>query len=169
MKSLLLLRHAKSSWDDPHMGDHDRPLRRRGISAAKRMGRWMLAESRVPERVLCSSAVRVQETWQLVRRTWEQAGATIPTATTHAELYECPSSQVRHTVADLGGTWQRVLVIGHNPSLPDLLAELTGCSEAFPTAALAQVDLPIDTWSDIRQPVVRGVLVGLWRPRELDE
>jgi phosphohistidine phosphatase len=169
MKSLLLLRHAKSSWDHPELADRDRPLKKRGIAAAKRMGRWMLAESRIPDRVLCSSAVRTTETWKLVRGVWEHAAVKIPQVTIHPELYACATSAIRLVIAEFGGTSQRVLVIGHNPALQDLLSELTGADEAFPTAALAEIDLPIDDWAEIRQSDLHGMLVRLRRPRDLDD
>lgn len=169
MKSLLLLRHAKSSWDHPQLADHDRPLKKRGIESAKRMGHWMLAESPIPDRVLCSTAARTRETWDLVRGVWERAALTIPEVTIHSELYACSTDAIRLVIAEFGRTSQRVLVIGHNPALQDLLSQLTGVNEAFPTAALAEIDLPIDDWAQIRQSDLRGMLVRLRRPRDLDD
>ncbi|MDX1970832.1 MAG: histidine phosphatase family protein [Planctomycetaceae bacterium] len=169
MKSLLLLRHAKSSWDHPELADHDRPLKQLGIEAAKRMGRWTLAKSLIPDRVLCSSAARTTETWDRVRSVWERAARTSPEVTIHPELYACSTDAIRRVIAEFGRSSQSVMVIGHNPALQDLLSQLTGVDETFPTAAFAKIDLPIDDWVEIQQSDLRGNLFRLQRPRDLDE
>lgn len=89
MKTLLLLRHAKSSWDDATLSDHDRPLKSRGIKAARRMGRLMREQDLCPDRILCSTAVRARETLRLAL---EESG--IDPATEFTErLFHCSPSE----------------------------------------------------------------------------
>ncbi len=168
MKTLLLMRHAKSSWDDPGLADHERPLNQRGIKAAKKMGRWLLKTSGVPECVLASSAVRAQETWRLVREVWEASGATIPALSTLPELYHCESTVFPEALSRLPDNATSVLVIGHNPGLEEWLADLVGQAEEFPTAAMACIEVSINSWSEF-DARTQGTLRGIWRPKSLPD
>lgn len=161
MKTLLILRHAKSSWDDSALDDHERPLNARGESDAPRMGQFARDERLSPELIVSSDAVRARLTAKAI------ADATggqllLDPRLYHAsadEILDALHSVVEHDVATL-------MVVGHNPGLEVLLAQLTGEQEALPTAALAQIALPIDRWPDLNTST-RGTLVGLWRPKEL--
>jgi len=161
MKTLLIMRHAKSSWDDPGTRDHDRPLNRRGRKAAPRMGAWLVEQGLAPGRIVSSTARRALETAELVADAVGHEGA----LEAEAALYEAGAGAIRRVIASTPEPCSRLLVVGHNPGLADLVFELTGAAERFPTAALAQVELPIDAWHEVQ--ACRGRLVGLWRPREL--
>lgn len=177
MKTLLLLRHAKSSWKFPELGDHDRPLKPRGIAAAKTIARLFPDPVDWPQVVLCSSAVRTRETWRLMQEVWtESAEAStvcdatiIPEATVIPELYHCEPELFRQRVADCPEPADCVLVIGHNPGLEEWAAVLTRHPVVLPTAALLRLELKISHWSDIDAAEGTARISGLWRPRELTE
>lgn len=164
MKTLLALRHAKSSWGDPSLDDHERPLNKRGERAAPRMGRLLLDEGLVPDVILSSTAVRARTTAKMVAEVAEFSGR----MSLRDDLYLAPPSRIVAVVAELDDTVaERVMVVAHNPGMAELVAGLTGAPEvSFPTAALAQIELDIESWSELARPV-DGRLVQLWRPKEL--
>lgn len=164
MKTLLILRHAKSSWKRPDLDDHDRPLNARGRRDAPRMGALLRRRGLTPDLVVSSTAVRARTTAEQVAEESGYGGQ----VTLDRRLYLAAPEALVDVVGSLGGGAARVLVVGHNPGLEDLLARLTGAAEALPTAALAQVALPIAAWRELRAST-RGRLVALWRPKELDE
>lgn len=163
MKTLLIMRHAKSSWKDPGMTDHDRPLNDRGRRAAPRMGRLLDEQHLRPTRVLCSTAQRARETAQLL----STSATDFPDVQFLEDLYlAAPETYVAH-LRQQGESAACAMVIGHNPGLEQLVGLLTGEQEAFPTAALAAVELPLDVWSELHLGM-SGRLAGLWLPRELE-
>lgn len=163
MKTLLVLRHAKSSHDDPELDDHDRPLNHRGRTDAPRMGRLIAREGIVPGAVLASTALRARDT---AERAAAAAGFAGPVRRERALYLAEPDGilEILRTVDDGVST---VLVVGHNPGLEELVEMLTGRSEHLPTAALARVRLPVTRWASVATGT-RGSLVGFWRPKDLD-
>jgi phosphohistidine phosphatase len=164
MKTLLLLRHGKSSWKSSDLPDHDRPLKKRGRKAAERMGRLLLELDLMPEHIVTSSANRAIETTQLVIK----GSRYYRTVDVAAALYHADPDTLAGVVANSPSHAERVLVVGHNPGLADWLKLLTGQESEFPTAALAQIELPIAAWSDLTA-ATRGNLKGLWIPRQLPD
>lgn len=162
MKTLLILRHAKSSWEDPGLKDHDRPLNPRGTRDAPRMGRLILKEDLVPDRVLSSTAVRALATAELAS---SEFGEDVEIEATR-DLYLASPHTYVDVIADLG-EGDRVMVVGHNPGISALVTLLTGECEEMPTAALAVAELDIDEWEELGSSG-RGRLVGFWRPKALD-
>ena len=164
MRTLLVLRHAKSSRKHPELADHDRPLSKRGKRDAPRMGKLIQRRRLTPALIISSTARRARWTADEVADWCAYDGAV------HLErrLYLAGPGAVIDVARDLAGSATRVLVVGHNPGLEELIARLTGRSEIFPTAALARIDLPIDDWKELRS-TVKGRLVNLWRPKELGE
>jgi len=139
VRSLYLLRHAKSSWDDPALADHDRPLAPRGRRDGKLIAEHLHSEGIEPELVLCSSAVRTQETLELIRSAL--AGATVAV---EDELYGASSDELLGRIRAVPDEVASVMVIGHNPGLHQLALVLAASGgerdrlrEKFPTAALA--------------------------------
>ena len=161
MKTVLILRHAKSSWSG-NTGDHDRPLNNRGRRDAPRIGELLRAEELLPDLILTSTAVRAHTTARLVV---EASGFEGSIESLRSLYHGAPEDFIRALRA-LPDTYDRVLVVAHNPGLEELLEELTGEDEVLPTAALAHVSLPVLRWSQIRANG-SGELVNLWRPREL--
>ena len=163
MKTLLILRHAKSSWKHAGLADHDRPLNRRGSRDAPRVGLLLRRQRLTPDLIVSSTAERARSTAAQVA---DGSGCGGPLELDR-QLYLAEPEAVVDVVRGLGGEASRVLVVGHNPGLEELVARLTGRAEVLPTAALAQIELPLAEWADLR-PFTRGRLAGLWRPRDLD-
>jgi phosphohistidine phosphatase len=162
-KSLLLLRHAKSSWQDDELADHERPLNPRGRRAAPKIGRLMAAEQLIPDVVCCSTAVRARQTYELVSEGWPRRPAT------HFwnDLYLCPAERMPDILRQISEDAEKVLLIGHNPGFADFLAAAVGIRDKFPTAALAWLTLDLDAWKDFElDSEIR--LENFWRPRDLE-
>ena len=168
MKTLLLLRHAKSSWDDPTLQDFDRPLNERGKSAAPLMGRWMRKEKLQPDLVLSSPAERARQTITLVM---EAARFQLGLYKFNAEvqyderLYGASAAELLERIKQIEPNVNQAMLVGHNPGLEDLIDTLTGEAEHMPTAALACVDLNVEKWDQVRQG--GGRLKWLVKPKEL--
>lgn len=145
MKKLLILRHAKSSWKQADMSDHDRPLNSRGKQDAPHVGRWLKQAGIQPDRILCSTAKRARKTTEKLADELPQEVSTefLP------ELYLAPPEVYLEFLKVLPGEVRCAMVVGHNPGLEDLVAAITGEYRTMKTAALAIVDLPIIDWSQL--------------------
>src|SRR5690606_18552882 len=133
MKTLLILRHAKSSWANSAMADHDRPLNERGKRDAPRMGRLLKEYDLVPETIITSSAERALNTAELAALSSSYENEIAVTRTIyHAE----PEDYIAY-LQELPDDLVRVIVVGHNPGMEELVQELTGQYVAMPTAGLA--------------------------------
>lgn len=162
MRTLLLLRHAKSSWKHPALADHDRPLNKRGREAAPRLGALLMARDLVPDLLLCSTALRAQATAGLVAAACGYTGEIRPAS----QLYLAGPEVYLNVLRGVADQHSRVLVVGHNPGLEALVEALTGQSVILPTAALAQVALPLHSWRELEAGLA-GELVSVWRPKAL--
>ena len=128
MKTLYLLRHAKSSWDDPRLADHERPLAPRGREAARRLAKHMARAKLRPDLVLCSSAARAVETYEAL------AGALRgPEVSTEDGLYGAVTEDLLARLRQVGEGVRSVMLVGHNPGL----ADLGRLRDKLPTGALA--------------------------------
>ena len=144
MKKLLLLRHAKSSWDDASLPDFERPLNERGRRAAPLMGEFMRRQKIRPDLVICSPARRTRET---IARVLEAAGMT--TEVRYDErIYEASVQALLDVVSGIEEDKLEVMLVGHNPGLENLLERLTGTAERMPTAALAMITLNAEKWDE---------------------
>jgi phosphohistidine phosphatase len=169
VKRLWLLRHAKSSWDEPDLPDRLRPLAHRGVRAAKTMARHLRAAAVAPDLVLCSPARRAVQTWEGVA-----PGVPPDTAVEIDEvIYNAEGDgllgRLRHVPSGIGS----VLVVGHNPGLEDLAVDLVGSGDPalrerlvtkFPTGALATLEVPGE-WHDLAWGAAS--LLAFVVPREL--
>ena len=162
MKTLLVLRHAKSSWNDSALDDHERPLNERGLRDAPRMGALVREHGLRPDVVLSSDAVRARLTAEAVAEAARHAGEVL----LDPRLYMACPADILSLLPTVRESAETVMIVGHNPGLEQLVEQLTGEREDLPTAALAQIELPIDLWRDLTL-TTRGTLVGLWRPRDL--
>ena len=163
MKTLLLLRHAKSSWDDPSLADHDRPLNGRGKASAPMMGALILERGLTPQRIVTSSAKRARKTAKLVAEACEYGGAIQREPALYLAGPDAYLAAI-HAVGD--APVDRLMLVGHNPDMEDLIVLLTGQAARMPTAALAVIELDVADWSQVRFDET-GKLVHVWRPREL--
>ena len=155
MLKLLLLRHAKSGWDDAALSDHERPLSKRGAKAAPLMGRFIAKSEHRPERVLCSDAVRTRATLTLLL---PELGAPPPQITYDSALYLASAPDIMAFIRAHAGDATCVMVIGHNPGMHALALALVGSGDRmamrdmsikYPTAALAVITFPVDSWDDV--------------------
>jgi phosphohistidine phosphatase len=164
MKTLLLMRHAKSSWSEPGLADHDRPLNKRGKQAAPEMGKLLRKEELTPDMILCSTARRSRETAKAVAEACGYEGD----IESQRDLYSSDAACYVDVLRHLPDRVKRVLLVGHNPEIEELLDMLTGSAERMTTGAIAHVDLPISQWKELSEALdVR--LLNLWRPRELGD
>jgi len=168
VKRLYLLRHAKSSWDDPSLADEERPLSPRGRKAAKKVAGYLANEGVRPDLVLCSPARRTQQTLDLLG---DALGAGVATRVEPA-LYGADEESLLAVVRGLPADADSALLIGHNPGLERFAlslaragTELDRLREKMPTAALARVDLEVEGWSDTAPGT--GVLAGYVIPADL--
>jgi phosphohistidine phosphatase len=161
MKTLLLLRHAKSSWKDNEARDFDRPLNQRGLKAAPAIGRLIRKRKLQPDLVLSSPAERARQTTQLVI---EAAG--LKTELRYDErIYEASVARLMGVVSELDDEAGMVMLVGHNPGFEELLEVLTGEAHKMPTAALACLELNIEKWNKVRAGA--GRLEWLVKSKEL--
>jgi len=161
MKTLLILRHAKSSKDNPSLRDHDRPLNDRGRRDAPRVGTMLHEKNLVPDEILSSTALRAQETARAAARS---AGfkKDIQLA---ADFYPGEPKDYISVLRELPGDLNCVMVVGHNPGIEELICALTGKPEDIPTAALTCLELPINGWDQLSSKT-RAKLLFIWRPKE---
>ena len=149
MKRLILTRHAKSSWDDPSMPDHDRPLNERGKAAAAELGVWLASRGYIPGEVLCSDALRTRKTWVGLA----PALPGTPVLNLKPALYHAGPdvmlAVLRHATEDC------VMMIGHNPGIAEFAARLVARSPInpdfarFPTGATLVCDFVTDDWAGV--------------------
>ena len=162
MKTLLLLRHAKSSWKHPELPDHDRPLNKRGKQDAPRIAKIIRDKGLVPDLIMSSSAKRARKTAKIVAKTCGYPGEV---ELTPAFYLAGPSTYIK-TLSHQADEHQRIMLVGHNPGLEELLEMLVGRMELMPTATLALVLLPLTQWRELNYETT-GKLINLWRPREI--
>jgi phosphohistidine phosphatase len=162
MKTLLILRHAKSSWKDDQVGDHDRPLNKRGKRDAPRVGELVQQVQLQPELIISSTAKRTRKTASRVAKQCGYQGIIELQGT----LYLAPPGAYIEALRKVDDSVNRVMVVGHNPGLEQLLTLLTGQHILLPTATLAHVELDLARWRDMNTQT-RGTLVDLWRPDSL--
>jgi phosphohistidine phosphatase len=162
MKTLLILRHAKSSWADNRLGDHDRPLDNRGKVDAPKMGKLLERLDLVPDLIVSSSAKRAKTTAELAA---SSAGYDKQIKITR-QLYHAGPEEYFQALQSVEDKFERVMVVGHNPGMEELIEVLSGVYEGMPTAALARIELKIESWKEIGEET-KGRLVNLWRPKEL--
>ena len=169
MKTLTLLRHAKSAWDDPVQRDFDRPLNARGRRAAQTIGREMRSLGLVFDRVIASPAVRVIETLEDVAKGYGRAIEPM----FDKRIYLASTDALLDLVHAVDDQCMRLLLVGHNPGLEKLALLVTrgGPLRAelalkYPTATLAEIELPAQRWSEVGEGA--GTLSRFIRPRDLD-
>ena len=167
MKRIYLLRHAKSSWKDTSLPDHDRPLAGRGRRAAKAIAGHLREQGIEPELVLCSSARRARETLDRI-----ESSLGGPTVRVDPDLYAASAGALLEQLQGVPDSVESVMLIGHNPGLQELALDLARPSQAadqlaakYPTAALATLAFEASSWRELDRDTAE--LVGLVRPRDL--
>jgi phosphohistidine phosphatase len=162
MKSILILRHAKSSWKHPDIDDHDRPLTKRGKRDAPIMGDLLKTEHLVPDLIISSTAKRAHSTAKAVAKSSGYEGK----ITLDHSLYAARPAAYVDVLRHLSNEYTRVLLVGHNPGLEQLVGMVTNEERIMPTCSLAHVQFPINNWNEISYKT-RGKLLEAWQPSDL--
>lgn len=163
MKTLILLRHAKSSWGNATLGDHDRPLNARGKHDAPRMGRLLVDQDLIPDLIVSSTAVRAADTADLVALAAGYEAEIVYTG----RLYHAAPETYLELASELSDQVNTVLMVGHNPGIEELVEELSGYGEHMPTAAMIVFEVGIESWRELSAESPFK-LVNLWVPKALD-
>lgn len=162
MKTLLLMRHAKSSWKDSDLADHERPLNKRGKKDSVFMGAVLKEKELQPQKILASTAVRIRETIAGLFQDSSFPGE----IEFSDELYLAEPEILLQQIRNLPDTVERVMLMGHNPGLEGLLQLLCGRIESLPTGSVAYLSLPIQQWNELSNGT-EGELIEMLLPREL--
>ena len=164
MKKLAIVRHAKSSWGDASLDDHDRPLNHRGLRVAPLMGDQLAARIGRPDIILSSTALRARTTAGIIAGKLDFADADI---TDEGQIYLATSTRLLQVLRDIDESHASAMIFGHVPGVHELTNAL--CRKAsihhFPTCAAALVELDIEHWGEI-DPAT-GSLVDFLVPKEL--
>lgn len=164
---LILIRHAKSSWDDPLQDDHDRVLNKRGQRSAVLIGNWLAEHGYIPAEVVSSTARRTLETW-------ERMAPAFPESTLMRRdpgLYHAPADRMMDALHDCAAS--PVMLLGHNPGIGEFAARLVGTPPDhprfgdYPTCATLVAEFDAADWSEVRAG--SGRVVGFIVPRDLDK
>lgn len=159
MKTLLVMRHAKSDWAADHDSDHDRPLNERGIRSARIIGRLLAAEDHIPDLVVSSTAQRARSTAHLAGEAGDWGGETV----LEPALYGSGANaavEVASSAPDIA----RLMLVGHQPAWSTLVFTLTGRRVEMKTGTVAVIALEIEAWSEITS--TRGTLANVYQPRD---
>jgi phosphohistidine phosphatase len=163
-KQLLIMRHAKSSWDDSRLSDFQRPLNVRGLRTAPRMAEFLLHQHSLPTYIASSHAVRARQTAELFLENCP-ADSNIKLEIVE-EFYLAPARIYLNYLSNLSDSETGcVMLVGHNPGLEELFRRLAGHAEHFPTGAIAKFVFDIECWNQISPDQCK--LIALWRPKEV--
>ena len=160
MKQLLLFRHAKSSWDDKHLADFDRPLNKRGLATAPFIGELLAQRDLLPDEIVSSPAKRAIQTATLFK---ESSGTEAPIRL-EERIYEASPHSLLQIATELNDAHERVIFVGHNPGIEGFIGFLTGSLEPMPTAAVAIIDLEVEVWKEVKFGC--GKVTEVIRPKE---
>lgn len=161
MKTLMLLRHAKSDWGDASLRDFDRPLAARGKRDAPRVGKALRKRGSLPGVIISSPAARAKATIDAVIKAAKLDGE----LQFDESIYGASSAELLKLIRRLRDASSCALLIGHNPGFEDLLERLTGSHDRMPTAALACIEFQIDRWEDVENG--EGRLAWMVIPKQL--
>jgi phosphohistidine phosphatase len=161
-RTLILLRHAKSDWTED-VPDHDRPLAKRGRHDAPQVGRWLRGHGYLPDTVVCSTAQRTRQTWELVAAKLRAAD---PAVTFEPRAYGATPHTLLYLLRELQPATRTALLVGHNPGISELASALAEAPLSFPTAAVAVLVFDGD-WSDLEPG--RAELVNFVIPADLHQ
>ncbi len=162
MKKLLLMRHAKSSWKNVGLPDHQRPLNKRGERDALRMGEYLQGQGIILDAILCSTAVRARATADGMLRKYTFEGE----VQYFDDLYHAGPETIVTVLNQLSDDTGSAMIIAHNPGLDEFLELMCDEYEHMTTACVASINFPIEHWIDLR-PASRGKLLHFWKPREI--
>lgn len=148
MKTLLLIRHAKSSWANPDQSDFDRPLNDRGMHDAPLMAHRLQKQMLRPDLFISSTAVRARQTTKLMVQEWEEKQQ--PQITFAEQLYLAPPEVIEETLRNVNNRFHCVALVAHNPGITDFVNQLTPVrTDNMPTCAVYAVRIHTNDWKDL--------------------
>ena len=145
MKTLVLVRHAKSAWDAPGLDDHERPLAERGLRDAPEMGRRLAERGLVPGIIRSSTAIRARTTAKLLA---QALGIGADRVELDERLYGAMPEEILEVVRDFDDAADTAMVVAHDPGLSDLAFALSGTIEHMPTCAVAEFTFDVGSWAE---------------------
>lgn len=162
MKTLILMRHAKSSWKDNSLPDHQRPLNRRGKRDALRMGKFLKKQGHKLDMILCSTATRAMSTVKRFLQEYDFGGEVFY----FDDLYGADIEVYIAILNRLDNNVDSAMIVGHNPEMDYFLEVVCDEYEHMPTASIAVIQVSIENWADLKE-ISHGELINLWKPREI--
>ncbi|MDR4489826.1 MAG: histidine phosphatase family protein [Candidatus Nitrosocosmicus sp.] len=164
-KVLLILRHAKSSWKNKKLNDHDRPLNKRGRKESVKMGEYLKNMDLIPDTIITSSALRAIETTTLLCRQSGYNGI----VEVNFSFHEGNTTSYIQAITTSHEDKDRILIVGHNPTLEQLLNQLTNKTVRLPTCTLVQIKLNVSSWNRvIHHSGSKPEIVDIWRPKKVE-
>jgi len=160
-RTLFLVRHAKSSWLDPRLADFERPLNDRGLRNAPFMGEFMRTHKLIPSVIVSSPAARARHTAEL----FKEGGHFDAEIVFEPKIYEASTNTLREIVSNFPDSYEKVMLVGHNPGMEGFVRFVSGSNESMPTASVAVVDLELESWIDLHADCC--TLREIYRPKEL--
>lgn len=165
-KVLLILRHAKSSWKNKKLNDHDRPLNKRGRKEAIKMGEYLKNMDLMPDTIITSSALRAIETTTLLCRQGGYNGI----VEVNFSFLEGNTTSYLQSISTSHEDKDRLLIVGHNPALEQLITTLTNKTVRLPTCTLVQIKLNVASWNTmLHNSGSKPEIVTIWRPKKVDQ
>lgn len=151
MKLLVLIRHAKSSWDDPQVDDHDRPLNERGLRNAPEMGKRLRDWGVYLDALISSTAVRTQQTAEIISNS---LGWPIREISFDSNLYHASATELQNYVGSLSNEFSGVALFGHNPGMTNLVTNLWGLPiDNIPTCGLVRLEFSENSWKEVSSAI----------------
>ena len=145
-KSVILFRHGKSDWDAKYDSDHDRPLAKRGIRDAKRMGKFLSKRAEVPELILSSTALRTRETTKLAM----EAGNWEVDIELERQIYEASLEGIINIIKNQDDKYNSICLVGHEPIFSTIITLIDKKKKVkFPTATMARLSFTASDWKRI--------------------
>ena len=161
-KILLLLRHAKSSWDDANLSDYERPLNNRGKQNASTMGNLLKKENLLPDLIISSTAKRANKTANIIAK---KSGYDKKIFESKV-LYGATADDYTSVIHDINNEYKTILLVGHNPTIEEVLERIIGERYIMKTCSLAYIDLSINSWKQFDYGI-KCKLIDLIHVREL--
>ena len=169
MKTIFLLRHAKSSWDNSQLEDFDRPLSTRGEKSSIKIGKYIKNKNIIPDIVYCSSAKRAKKTWELINKVIKKKNNIF----FKKDLYMADSETFMSTIKKTKNSNKSIMIVSHNPGIESFCLELSkenneyinDIKTKYPTGSLAILKVNLKKWSEIRYE--SGIIYEFIKPRKL--
>lgn len=161
MKKLVIIRHAKSDWEDTSLDDYDRPLNQRGLKDAPFIGKFLKEKSLIPDEIISSPATRAITTAELIAKEVGYEKAITP----NQYIYEAYVNTMQEIVSFIRDDNNTVFLVGHNPGVSALAYMLSDLKESIPTCAVVEIEFDCDSWMEVSRE--NSTLISYESPKKL--